>query len=160
MAPPNIFQRPERLERLLNETMRGLGEDAELIFQAHARHRTGRMARNIKSDVVGRTVVVSVEARNPQTGFDYVAVTRFGHRVARIYPQVRSRATVLATGNRRKHGKKAMLRFVIGGRVFYRHSVKGFKPEYDWADRAMPEVNQAAERAMAALGRKIILSRF
>lgn len=153
------FPSDAELDQLLTEAMEGVGEDAEIIFAAHALHKTGRMARGVKSRTVGGEVLVTVEAKNPLSGFDYVAVTRFGHRKARIEPTARNRATVVATGRARKRGREAMLRFVIGGRVMYRRSVRGFHPATDWAATAMPEVNQAAERSLGTLGRKIVLRR-
>lgn len=147
------------LDRLLEESLRGVGEDAELILQAHAPTETGRLGRSIRAEWVGGQVLVTANARDPQTGFDYVAVTRFGHKVAYIEPKARGRATVLATGRARKRGKQATLRFVIGGRVFYRRRVKGYKPGFDWRDRALPEINEVSQRAMATLGRRIVTAR-
>ena len=157
----NRFPDPDDLDRALNKTMIGIGEDAELIFQAHARHKTGRLARGIVAHWVGGQVLVTATARDPQTGFDYVAVTRFGHRVEFIEPRAdRARASVLATGKRRKKGSQAALRFVLGGRVMYRRRVRGFKPEYDWRDRALPEVKVVSDRAIATLGQRIVTARF
>lgn len=153
-----LFDDPEELDRILQEELRHLGDDAELVFAAHARKRTGRMARNIKAHANGRTIEVTVFAADPKTGFDYVAVTRFGHKVARIYPRTRARATVVATGRARGRGRSAALRFVApDGRVLYRKSVKGFRPTYDWAERAFPEVQRSADRAMQRIGRRINL---
>lgn len=152
------FPDPRDLDRILLEEMRGLGEDAELAFAAHARHKTGRMARNVKSHVVGQHVEVTVFARNPETGYDYVGVTRFGHKAEYITPVTRSAATVLATGRRRAHGHAAALRFVIGGRVVFAKRVKAFHPDHDWAEDAMPQVQLSADRAMRRVGQRIELS--
>lgn len=157
-----LFPSDADLDRALNETMRGVGEDAELIFQAHALYQSGRMARGIKSEVQPNQVVVTAVARDPQTGYDYVGVTRFGHRKAYIEPRAdRARATVMLTGSRRGTVRRgnASLRFVIGGRVLYRRRVRGFHPAVDWAETAMPQVNQAAEHAMKTLGHRIVVGR-
>jgi hypothetical protein len=152
------FPDPNDLDRLLFEEMRGVGQDAELAFAAHARHATGRMARNVKSHVVGRNVEVTVFARDPTSGYDYVGVTRFGHVAEFIYPKADRRpASVLATGRLRQRGHRAMLRFIIGGRVFYRSRVKAFHPDHDWAEDAMPEVQDSADRAMVRIGQRIHL---
>jgi hypothetical protein len=156
------FPSDAELDRRLREAMREVGDDSEVIFQAHALHHTGRMGRGIKSDVVGRNVEVTVTARDPISGYDYVGVTRFGHRKAFIEPRPdRAQASVVSTGGRRGTVRKgnAALRFVIGGRVIYRRRVRGFHPSEDWAERAMPEVNANAERVMKTLGQRIILGR-
>jgi hypothetical protein len=147
------------VDRILNEEIRGLGQEAELVFMAHARKSTGRMARAIKAHMRGNTVEITVFARNPLTGYDYVGVTRFGHRMEFITPTVRSRATVLATGRRRAHGRRAALRFVVGGRVVYAKRVRGFKPASDWAEDAMPEIKDSADRAMRRIGKRIVTHR-
>jgi hypothetical protein len=156
------FPSPSGLDRILAEEMRGLGDDAELAFAAVARKATGRMARNIKAHARGATIEITVFARNPTSGFDYVAVTRFGHKVEWIYPRadrVRRPAYVLATKRKRATGRNAALRFVLGGRVIYARRVRAFQPDHDWADDAMPTVQRAADEAMARVKRRIELQR-
>ena len=155
------FPRPEDLDKALRETIEGVGEDAELIFAAHAPTRTHRLARSVRARWVGSQLVVTASARDPQTGFDYTAVSRFGHRVAFIEPRAdRGAATVLATGRARATGGRAALRFVIGGRVFFRRRVKGYKPATDWRDEAMPAVEAVTETAMRTLGQRIVAGRY
>ena len=139
--------------RLPEDTLasqRELGRASEVVFGAYAPHRTGRLVRGIASIVAGATVIVRDFAQNPESGYDYVGVTRFGHRVARIYPKHTS-ASVLGTGKR----KAGALRMVIGGRVLYRASVAGYHPASDWAEDALPEVEAEAEVVAARLGGKI-----
>lgn len=140
----------ERLPRDTLEAQRELGRRAEVIFGAHAPHRSGRLIRGISSSVLGGKVIVKAEARNPESGYDYVGVTRFGHKVARIYPKGTS-GSVLANGK----AKKGALRFSVGGKVLYRASVAGYHPASDWADDALPEVRGAAQTVAARLGRQI-----
>lgn len=140
------------------EAERELGRRAEVIFGAHAPHRTGRLIRGISSVLLGGQVIVKAEAKNPQSGYDYVGVTRFGHRVARIYPAQRFAAFVLDTKKRRKSGRTnhpPALRLVIGGRVLYRASVPGYHPDHDWAQDALPEIRAAATGVATRLGRRI-----
>lgn len=152
------FPSPNDLDRVLFDEMRHLGVDAELAFAAHARHKTGRMARNVKSHVVGRNIEITVFAKDPTTGYDYVGVTRFGHKAEFIVPRADRRpASVLATGRERQRGHRAMLRLVIGGRVIFRGRVKAFHPDHDWADDAMPEVQRSADAAMKRVGQRINL---
>src|SRR4051794_9873618 len=72
------------------ESARNVGDDAELIYQEAAPHRSGRLARGIRAISVGDEVVVSAVAVDPKTGFDYVAVSRFGHRKNVIRPVTKS----------------------------------------------------------------------
>lgn len=123
-----------RLGRETADAVHDLGQDSELILAAHALHRSGRMARNITAKGYGLNVMVTVEARDPETGFDYVAVTRFGHRVARIYP---TRAQALRT----PWGPRA--------------SVSGFHPATDWRDDALPAIEAQAEVVVGRLGQRI-----
>lgn len=156
------FPDPADLDRILLQEMKGLGVDAELAFAAHARHKTGRMARNVKAHVVGQHVDVVVHAKNPISNFDYVAVTRFGHKVEFIEPRKdRYHAYVIDTKRKRLNGNdsRSALRFVINGRVMYRHRVKGFKPDHDWAEDAIPEIERSTERAMRRVKQKIELQR-
>jgi hypothetical protein len=158
----DIHFRPDDLDRILLEEMRGLGDDAELAFASVARKATGRMARNIKAHVRGQTIEVTVFARDPKSGFDYVAVTRFGHKVEWIYPRadrVQRPAYVIATKRKRAVGHQAALRFVIGGRVIFAKRVRAFKPDHDWADDAMPLVERSADEAMRRVKRRIELQR-
>lgn len=126
--------------RTLREEMRravgALAEDAELIFAAHALRRSGRLARGMSSRVSGTVALVRADARNPESGYDYVGVTRFGHRVRRIYPR-RARALRIPLPD---------------GRVIFRRSVRGFRPRGDWAQRALPDIHREAERAARRLG--------
>jgi hypothetical protein len=153
------FPSPNELDRVLFDAIRGVGDDAELAFAAHARHASGRMARGVKAHTRGQVVEVVVFARNPIGGYDYVGVTRFGHKTEFITPRAdRHVAYVIDTKRKRQRGRRATLRFVIGGRVFYRQKVKAFHPDHDWAEDAMPQVRDSADRAMQRIKRKIELS--
>lgn len=126
------------MQRDLERAVEGLGEDAEIIFAAHALHRTGRMARGINSQPAPGGVLVTAHAKNPQSGYDYVGVTRFGHRLRRIFP------------------KRAKALGPIPG-IGFRRSVRGFRPKGDWAAKALPEIHREAERASEELGHRILV---
>lgn len=133
-----------------------VADDAEIVFASFALHRTGRMARGIHTVHEGDDLIVETEARDPITGFDYVRITRFGHRTFHIVPLHRSPASVIATGKRRKKGRMATLRWVgTDGGVIYRHSSKGFHPTTDWASEALPEIRVRAQRRMSGLARRV-----
>ncbi len=142
-----------RLDRALDDAAR----DIELALIAFAPRKTGNLARGIRAFRAGKVVNITITARSRGSGFDYVAVTRFGHRVAYIYPHGdRAAATVLATGRKRATGHTSALRFVgNNGSVFYRRRVKGYRPKYDWVDRASPSIKRAGDETMRKLGRNI-----
>lgn len=145
------------VDRDTRDEQRALGDKAELIFAAYAlKGRTGRLARGIVARDLGGVVQVEAHARNPLSGFDYVGVTRFGHRVARIVPRTdRGSASVVATGRSRRRGAHAALRIPLGGGVIYRRSVRGFHPAQDWSERAIPQIRAEAKRSAERLGRKV-----
>lgn len=148
------------LRELLHTAVKNVGTDSELIFAAHARKKTGRMARNIRSTAVGDTAIVRVHARNPRTGYDYVGVTRFGHKLKWIEP-----TRVWPTSG---VGKKLMRIPDVGWRWFqpapalktpfgFFRRVRGFHPAGDWAQKAMPQVRREAHREMDKLGEEFVL---
>lgn len=122
----------------LHNSLQDLGDAAELIFAAHALHRTGRLARGIVARVFGNRVIVEAHARNPDTGYDYVGVTRFGHRVAIIRPK-RAKA----------------LRIALAGGTIFRKFSRGFHPASDWAEDALPEIEAEAEAVAFRLGKTL-----
>lgn len=149
----------DELDRLVMKAQQELADDAEIIFSSFALHRSGRMGRNIHTIQSGRTLTVQVEARDPLTGFDYVRITRFGHKTFRIVPKARSAATVIATGKKRAKGRRASLRWVqLGGGVIYRRSSRGFHPVKDWATEALPEIRKAAHKSLSVLGKRIAIA--
>lgn len=152
-----------QMERDMDEEIREIGDEAELLYAAAALKSTGRMARNVKAHHLGGSVVhVDVHARDPKTGYDYVGVTRFGHTVARITPsEARRPASVISTRRRRARvhyltGPRPALRLPSGE---FRYSVRGFHPSGDWALKAWPAVKAAGEAHAHKLGAKI-LARF
>lgn len=120
------------------QAVRESGEESVFIFRTKAQRRTGRLHRGIRSRMGGDTATVSATARSAR-GFDYVAVTRFGHRVRVIRPV---------------HAKA--LRFRVGNRILFRHSVRGYRPHGDWRDKAMPAVDRTARSALDRAGARII----
>lgn len=138
------------------EGQREVGKAAEVVFGAHVPIKSGRALRGISSDVLGAGVTVTDVAKNPETGYDYIGVTRFGHKVARIFPTHTAGSASVRTSGKARQGT---LRFSIGGRVLYRASVAGYHPASDWATDALPEVQVAAEAVATRLGQKIV-SRF
>lgn len=144
------------MERELRDLVEEVGDDAEIIFAAHALKKTGRMSRGVRSIPRGTTATVQVHAKDPNSGFDYVAVTRFGHRKAFIEPKhaVRNPGRYIAPipgVGPRWVSKRAALKTPFG--FFAR--VRGFKPKSDWAQAAIPEVQRNAQQTISRLGLKI-----
>lgn len=147
---------PDRLDAELAQVQRDLADDAEIVFASFALHRTGRMGRNIHTVREGRDLQIVVEARDPVTGFDYVRITRFGHRTYRIVPKRPFAASIVATHGKRSRGRQAALRWVqTDNKVIYARSTKGFHPVKDWASDAIPEIRIRAERRMGQLARRL-----
>lgn len=144
------------LDREVEKAKAELGRDAEPVFASHALRLTGRLARGIRAQVEGDQVLITAEAQDPETGFDYVKVTRFGQKKAKIRPTRRkAAASVISTRSGRSAGRRAALRLSIGGRVVYRRSVKAFRPRSDWAEDALPSVHRKASAASTRLGRRV-----
>jgi hypothetical protein len=133
----------------LDGAVRRVADDAEIIFAGFAPKKSGRLSRGMSSKVSGDTAIVRADARNPTTGYDYVGVTRFGHRLSRIYPT----RTWSERAAQRGELRPAALKTPFG----YFASVRGFKPKGDWADRALPEIHAEAENEMERLGREFLV---
>jgi hypothetical protein len=119
--------------------MRSLGERLETVFAVAApKGRTGRLSRGIRSVPSPGGFAIRADAQNPETGYDYVGVTRFGHRAAWIVPR-QARA----------------LRFFIGRRMVFARRVRGYRPASDWVEDALPAVRAEEMAAVTRLGRRI-----
>jgi hypothetical protein len=140
----------------LLEAERELGKKAEVAFAAYAPVRTGRLIRGISSFALGEGVTVKADARNPESGYDYVGVTRFGHGIIR--PKARYRP-VKGSQWDKEHLRgtitRGALRFTVGGRTVYAAYVNPWKPAMDWAEAALPEVEVEAQSVASRLGQKI-----
>ena len=143
---------------------RNIATDAELVYQEHAPRRTGRLARGIRATALGDQVVVTATAVDPKTGFDYVGVTRFGHRKALIVPVTKRGKPRKSRSLRRNLSGQFISRgagflvFTSRGRLWRLRSVRGFRPIGDWTDRALPEIRQVADTEMDQTGNKITVA--
>lgn len=165
------------LSSIEREAQRGIAEAVKRVARAHEKllkshSPSKRIARTIQArpDELrpGRVgMVIVIEARDPETGYNILPVTRFGHRRDRIYPRAdRARATVLATGGPRGpeaqfKGEKAQTALAFrdrSGRLIFRHYVKGYHPPSDWVEDAMREGKPVIEAEMTRLGRQIVSS--
>lgn len=158
-------------ERALNEGtirpgMAELGDDVVYTLQNNAPFRTGNLSDNIQGQPIRSVarpgVDITVEAIDPETGFNYLNVTRFGRRAvhAKNYrPDFRPEAgagssrlarTYGGRGTQKRPFRRMSLRFEPGapGTGFtYRHAVRAYRPSSDWVGRAQPEVKAHADMA-------------
>lgn len=138
-------------------TARLLAEGAVFVYRTFAPKRSGRLRRGVRMVATGGAYAVRADAVNPATGYDYVGVTRKGHRKKIIRPLAgRGAASVISTGRARGRGRSAALRIVLpSGAVIYRHSVKGYRPKSDWAERAGVPVRKLAQGSLVRLAQRI-----
>lgn len=139
-----------------------IGDDSELLLQAHAlKGVSTRLAREIKSVHMSPGVIeVQSNAKNPETGYAYTGVTRFGHRRMWIEPKRRNSASVITTRKSRGRGRRANLRLDFGGgEILFRRKVRAYRPSHDWVQDAMPQIKSNAHRIAITLAKRIV-SRF
>src|SRR4051812_44537003 len=149
------------IDKGMEVSARNVGDDAELIYQSAAPRRSGRLSHGIRSIPAGDTVIVTATAVDPKTGFDYVAVSRFGHRKRIIIPVTKGGRPRKARKTSRglmgrfaKRGPGALV-FNSRGRRWMLRSVRGFRPKVDWVDKAWPGVKEAADTEMDKTGNEI-----
>lgn len=141
----------ERLDRMdvaqdTADTVEAIGKDAVRCLQLAAPEKTGRLKRSIQYRTTGRmSGEVFEDARNPDSGYLYGPVTRFGHG-----PIVPKHASL-------DPKRRPALRFVIAGRVVYVKSVKAWRPPGgDWVDKADGPIRDAVRLRAVELRVKLI----
>ena len=136
-AEVHLEQVAVRLAPEMARTTRFIAGFAAPMYRSAAPKDTGRLRRGIRAESRNGDGVVTVDARSDK-GFDYVPVTRWGHRKDVIRP-VNGQA----------------LRFTIGGRVLYRASVRGYKPTRDWVEVAAKKVEPVVDRYAGRFAREV-----
>lgn len=162
------------VENELAHAVQQLANHSVHIYQAYAPSGpSGRLGRGIRAVSAqgrvgssgrfstGRQFAIIATARN-RSGYDYVGVTRFGHRNAFISPRVdRERASVVSTRKARRdvthhEGLPALaIPSRKGGPPIFRHQVRGFHPPYDWADVANEMVKRETKHVSDETRRRI-----
>lgn len=150
---PRLMRRARKLpvdaQLLLDRALVDVADQAETFFKDHAPEDKGRLKRGITATPTATGVSIRVAAKDPETGYDYVGVTRFGHKVRRIRP----------IAGRTKSGRRifrpGFLRLEIGGRVLYRTSVRGVVKKVDWVVPARAESRVYAREQMKQVGAEI-----
>ena len=143
----NLARGRRVLDDILREALADSSEAAVSILRAEApKGRTKQLSRGIKARRRGNTRIdITVHAVNRETGYDYAAVTRFGHRVAEIWPT---------------EGRQALRLRLRGGQIKYARYVKGVKVSRDWVDTAMPAIDVEVDEVMRKVGREVELRVF
>lgn len=108
------------------------------IMKTVAPKRSGELASEIRPRPSGSGYEIISPVRSEE-GFPYTGVTRFGHRVAFIYP----------------HSPDGALHFTIGGRSIFAKRVRGYHPASDWARKGFPPAVAATQQSAQRLGRRI-----
>lgn len=121
----------------VGRSVRDTTNRAVVIFGRFAPKRTGRLRRGIEGHVRGSSATVTAHARNPSTGYDYVGVSRWGHRKRIIRP------------------KHARALGPIPG-IGFRASVKGYRPKKDWSEAALPSIALYARGSLRGAGERIL----
>lgn len=151
-----------RIQRDLHKAVRDTADDAELIFASHAPRRSGELARGMRARVAGSLALVEAHAESDD-GYDYVGVTRFGHRARVIRPKRRPVVKHLYPTKAKAFplpfGFRAWIRDfrALSTPFGFRRRVRGYRPRSDWATRASVRVqlHQAARRNLAQVGRGV-----
>lgn len=99
----------------------------------------------------GKTVNFTIHAYDPESGYDYAAVTRFGHRVEYITPVSRKALLIGASRGFSPAGDDR-----AANRDF-RAWVPGYDPAEDWVDSGWTAILQEAEDQLGDLGDKVEL---
>lgn len=121
----------------LRDAVRITANGAVRLYRAQAPKRTGRLARGVEAHIAGTSATVTVHAHNPQTGFDYAPVTRFGRGPIRAQ-------------------KAKALAFPGPGGIIFRKSVGPWKPSRDWAEGVLPFIAVLARSQLRVAGAKIL----
>lgn len=137
-------------DHIVSKRMDQAGEFmVEKLFKKAAPKDTGHLRRGISWVKTGQlTINIVGEAIDPESGFDYFDVTRFGH-TGPIFP---FRAKVLhffMPGDISPSGH------IFPDAEVFAHSTKGFHPLSDWVDRALPNAREVANRTGKLIARDI-----
>lgn len=114
------------------------------IAQEFAPEDTGALKKELSAPVssLGGTVKINLRSpvKDPESGFAYTDVTRFGHRKKIIRP---------IKAQRLQFASKTL------GRIIAVKQVRGYTPEADWVEEAEPSIVEAVEESGDELGRVI-----
>lgn len=144
-----------RVSHLLAE----MSDELEDVFRFHAPEKSGRLRRGIHAIKVGDRLEVRAEAKDPESGYDYVWVSRFGHVTPRIYAGRIARSKFSEAQYTKAGGFRS--RPLRGARALntqygFFTSVRGFQPTRDWAEPAYNEAQVIANDLLEEMGGDIV----
>jgi hypothetical protein len=129
---------------ILAEFRSALSAEVLEIAQEFAPEDDGRLKKELTAPVssAGGTVRINLRSpvRDPDSGFAYTDVTRFGHRKKIIKPVKAQRLQFFSK---------------VAGRVIAVKQVRGYTPEADWVEEAEPAMIEAVDESADELGRVI-----
>lgn len=130
---------------ILDEFAGNLAPTATKATRGFAPHRSGRLERSIKARVRsygGRIILEVLAGPRSDDGFDYLDVTRFGHKQAIIFPKRAKAIAFIPSG-------------APSGKAIVRAWVRGYKPDHDWVELVYEEMQHAMDDAARHLARRI-----
>lgn len=133
------------LRNVIIREMRGSQDDVQDTFESRAPYDSDeRDSYHLRDHIEARLfvagrvrVTVYATAKDPRNGFDYLDITRKGHR-GPIRPK-----------------RAPLLRWRAGGRSFTAKETAGSHPDSDWVEEALPEAEQIAEDVADRVGRVV-----
>lgn len=140
-----------RLQDAIIAEFKPLGRQLEWKFIRHAPADRGfeggirsRIHAAVNFITAGQpTVTVRATARDPESGYAYLNVTRFGHRRTVIFPKHANALAVHYAGHRNPH------------LIAWRPYVEGYHPTSDWVEDATRDAESDIAAVQLRLGRRI-----
>jgi hypothetical protein len=130
-----------KLSKEMEKSISELGKATLRVYKFWTPRKTGRMQKGLRASKSGKGQIdISITAV-ADSGFSYVAVTRFGHKVATISPNT---ASILKLN-------------MYGGFWTFAPTVKGYRPDFDWAEEAHLTAQKVAEQHAKALSTRLEL---
>lgn len=127
---------------------RRVAQDAVEKFRRSAPHASRRLQNAIHAEELGGTTEVRA---NPvsEDGYEYIGVTRWGHKLRVIRPIHARSFTSEVNGTK----SRTAMRYTSRGQILYRAEVRGYHPHSDWVDRPITDINANAKQVLASVGR-------
>lgn len=114
------------------------------IAQGYAPEDSGALIKELTAPVSSRGGSVRINLRSPvkdpDSGYAYTGVTRFGHRKKILTPVKAERFQFYSK---------------VAGREISPKSVRGYSPATDWVEDAKPEMVEAVDESGDEIGRAI-----
>lgn len=130
---------------ILDEFAGHLAPEATKVTRGFAPHRSGRLERGIRARVRsygGRVILEILSTARSDEGFDYLDVTRFGHKQAIIFPRHAKAIAFIPSG-------------APSGKAIVRAWVRGYRPDHDWVELAYEEMQHLMDEAARSLARRV-----